>query len=57
MDLRPLFLIYFIVISGCFLFTFFNIVIEDEKELESSIKFSICMIVICCIIFIKKMYF
>ena len=57
MDLRPLFLIYFIVISASFLFVFFYLAIDDEKELKTLIKIATISIFIGCICLIKMMYF
>ena len=57
MDLRPLFLICFIVISGGFLLTFFYIAIDDEEEFKTLIKIATIFIFIGCICLIKMMYF
>ena len=57
MDLRPLFLICFIVIFASFLFVFFYITIEDEKEFKTLIKIATIFIFIGCICLIKIMYF
>lgn len=57
MDLRLLFLIYFIVISSCLLFPILCILVEDKAERNILIKITIGLITLGSFGMIKTMYF